>query len=393
MLYTIQEKCLLLQILMLFIFPYPVQNLNKISKIIVILFGILSVVVVLIYLYKDFKIYKSIFLIFLFQSIIFLSLMFANNIPMIDFFRGIIPFLYYIYIPIFKKNPKIKTEIFLKILLLISLCYSLRILFYWLIYCYNTNMRVTFFLSKATSGIPLIGLLFSIYLLILKKRLIYAFVTLMIFFSIIITETKGMLLSSVIGFTGLYFSLTLGKLKKIKFILIILTLFATLFFTDFSRRYRNIIDLNVLITKNEIYTNDKGSIDIRLTEIKKILTHFRESPLLGKGMGFKWDSEEIYGNKVLYSHNFIAYILLNFGIIGMVYLSVTIFYILKILKKLEKERIIKFYFSVMLTIFIYSNIFAYYRQIECSLILSMIIGFYIKKYEEILFVGEKIERI
>jgi hypothetical protein len=70
-----------------------------------------------------------------------------------------------------------------------------------------------------------------------------------------------------------------------------------------------------------------GSIDTRMQENEVALDHIERSPLIGNGLGFRFDTSGLYYQKtrVGYVHNSYLYILMDFGLFGLLYIAAPFF--------------------------------------------------------------------
>ncbi|BDC50452.1 hypothetical protein F183_A27680 [Bryobacterales bacterium F-183] len=66
-----------------------------------------------------------------------------------------------------------------------------------------------------------------------------------------------------------------------------------------------------------------GSIDTRMQENEVALQLIQRSPLIGNGLGFRFDTSGLYYQKtrVGYVHNSYLYLLMDFGLFGLLYIA------------------------------------------------------------------------
>lgn len=70
-----------------------------------------------------------------------------------------------------------------------------------------------------------------------------------------------------------------------------------------------------------------GSIDTRMQENEVAIDHIERSPVIGNGLGFRFDTSGLYYQKtrVGYVHNSYLYVLMDFGLFGFLYLAAPLF--------------------------------------------------------------------
>ena len=159
--------------------------------------------------------------------------------------------------------------------------------------------------------------------------------------------------------------------------------------TNLGKRWKTMVsisDNNGSIEGNEaeepekIVTVDEGSVSVRIIELKMAVKSFINSPIFGQGIGYRWQADGLdYGGPVLYMHNILAYILMDFGILGAAYIIIILVAIIrmnaKMLKKsngkIEDGGVFLLSFSVIAMAFVYANFFAVFRSIEFVIICSV----------------------
>ena len=353
-----------------------------------------------------------------------------NGVPIQDVIRGGLPFVWFIYVVIITNLIDRKGfSCLIKLIGILSVVYAVRIFAYYFGFVYgNPGERVTFHLSKATSMMTLVGTLIYMYFFVVeqkkKKMICYFAMIFLCFVATIFTETKAMFLSLLLGIIiFLVLSLVLlrkgsqNKIEKKKIGILFFSVFicsVVLMGTSLGARWRNMIalesnsestqgkeegtqvqeigqnDKNLQIHGNgedirsgKVVIKDQGSVSVRLIELRTALEHFRESPLLGKGLGYRWEAEGLdYGEPVIYMHNIIAFTALDFGLLGILYLVTVLFVVIKKLflvmkdSRIEMELKRKFVlcFSMIAMAFVYANFFAVFRSIEYVIICSVFLG-------------------
>lgn len=407
---------ILFQLCMLFIMPPMDGKMNLPRIILYVIFAVLSVVFVLwgcksIYRLVNFKFVKQNIYVISFFCLCLVSAIWAysRNVPFSDIIRGILPFAWYLYIPILtsilmgEQLNRLVTFVGY-----ISCLYSLRILLYYMIYVVGRpNERVTYHLFQATSVLPMVGVLIwgNNWIHKREKERLNLVLSLLCYFTVILTETKSMLLATVGGIvfwgigTLLIGHLNWGKSReKEKFLIwIACILFLSLILmtcTNLGKRWSNMISIseNSLTDgvmgeeSHKIEVVDEGSVSVRLIELSTALNKFTESPILGQGIGYRWSAEGIdYGEPVIYMHNIIAFVAMDFGILGeLMLLWICVAMCIAVgrgIKKQSWDMIL--YFSLIGMLFLYSNFFAVYRSIEFTLVATVFFSCFVVKYREV----------
>lgn len=395
-------------------------------------FAIISLIIVGAYIIKaviNKKIYitKVGFCILLFYCLCLISIVWGitQGVPINDCVRGILPFAWLIYVLILS-HPDFHKYIprWFCVLGILALIYSLRIFIYYVIYCVgNPNERVTFHLFQATSIIPMLGVLLFMYFFVVgesKKPLCYL-AMLFCLIAVLMTQTKSMIIALVMGIFTLTFVLfrcykkKQGKKKKLLNIALISTLlcvFVTIFSTSLGDRWKNAIKFsdenmetekntdtntdtntntdikeettlpNVSETTPQIVVVDAGSVSVRIIEIRTAIQKLKESPVLGKGLGYRWTAVGVdYGEPVIYMHNIVAFFMVDFGLLGIMYLLAMIILIIWFYIKVQNNMALnvkdkeKIYLciSMLILMFVYANFFAVYRTIEFVVILALVL--------------------
>ena len=418
---------LLMQLMLLFILPSMDGRMNKIRILIYTLFACLSVATVLMFLKenwakKGINVDGSFLCVVGFIVLCAISALWgiSRGTPISDVVRGILPFTWFCYIVIITQALQQKQiENMIRLIGWISIFYALRIITYYMVYVFgHPYQRVTFHLIKATSMIPMVGSLILGFFYIRKKNKNkkYLFGTLVCFIAVMLTETKSMLMALVGGWIVLGICVVIyvrkkgvDKKKLVRKVLIVeCCLLACMVIlmagTNLGKRWKTMVsisDNNGSIEGNEaeepekIVTVDEGSVSVRIIELKMAVKSFINSPIFGQGIGYRWQADGLdYGGPVLYMHNILAYILMDFGILGAAYIIIILVAIIrmnaKMLKKsngkIEDGGVFLLSFSVIAMAFVYANFFAVFRSIEfviiCSVFFAAMAVEY-KKYDRI----------
>lgn len=437
---------LVAQVVFLLVLPAMDGKINTFRIFLYFVFAITSVAIVVLAVIECFKNRKAFDKVFIIVMTFFLmctiSAIWAmiRNVPFADVVRGIAPFVWYIYIIVIVVGVRLEeTEKLNRAVGMIALMYSARIYVYYFLYVAGEEgERVTFHLYKATSIVPMIGvLIFCYYFLKYENaKMRYIVALLFCYISVILTQTKSMLIAVLIGVFLVLAGTGMCAKKKIcaesemkkRYILIIGVIFVSttilMFTTSLGNRWKSMVSVNqpsemissemisseielsettsseMNSTETEVNKDsdkpqivvEKGSVSVRIVELKTAIKHFINTPILGEGIGYRWVAEGVdYGKPVIYMHNVVAFCMLDFGIMGLVYLFVVVLIFFKMEYKvikanvdLELKKSFQFSLAVIIMAFAYANFFAVYRSIEFVVLCSIYIGKIILEYRRII---------
>lgn len=422
---------LVAQVVFLLVLPAMDGKINTFRIFLYFVFAITSVAIVVLAVIECFKNRKAFDKVFIIVMTFFLmctiSAIWAmiRNVPFADVVRGIAPFVWYIYIIVIVVGVRLEeTEKLNRAVGMIALMYSARIYVYYFLYVAGEEgERVTFHLYKATSIVPMIGvLIFCYYFLKYENaKMRYIVALLFCYISVILTQTKSMLIAVLIGVFLVLAGTGMCAKKKIcaesemkkRYILIIGVIFVSttilMFTTSLGSRWKSMVSVNqpsemisseMNSTETEVNKDsdkpqivvEKGSVSVRIVELKTAIKHFINTPILGEGIGYRWVAEGVdYGKPVIYMHNVVAFCMLDFGIMGLVYLFVVVLIFFKMEYKvikanvdLELKKSFQFSLAVIIMAFAYANFFAVYRSIEFVVLCSIYIGKIILEYRRII---------
>lgn len=408
---NLTEFIFFIQLCMLFFLPPLDGEINTGRIFVYSLFGLLSFFMVLchihrVFLDKKIQVDSTFIWVISFYVLCFIggiwALVKGNSIS--NVIRGILPFLWYIYILVLKHNSE---ESFMKecihLIAIVGVIYSLRIVIYYLVFVLgNPYERVTFHLVQSTSIIPIFAsVIWEYYFLVENNHKWFSFfLSFFCYIAVILTQTKSMLIAIVVGnvFLGsiLMFrnkhnqnegskqKIRKGVIFEVSFLIItFLFLFTTQlgcrWISSFNKEAVEYIFSKDTSIDEDVSSNvefDSGSVSVRIIEVQTAFEKFLESPLLGQGLGYRWTAKGIdYGGSVIYMHNILAFIMMDLGLIGIIYILALSIWIIKILlvflKRRNCDEILFLCISIIITAFTYANFFAVYRSIEFSVLLSL----------------------
>lgn len=339
-----------------------------------------------------------------------------HDVIFVEAVRGVLPFVYFIYIYIIDKQQdwewNLKYEWMIAV---IGVIQAIEIIGCYIYYdCFHTKARVTGYIATSTRFVTILGVIYFFSKLIRskkenKKTVISQIIAMLLcWIAIILTQTKSMLLAVCLGIF-IVFCLNLpvkeGRKKVLirsavlAFVLAVVLIFsfsaASLgerWSGMFQEKITSQNDKEVVSDKSHyVYKNKKGETVIvsdsasRIYEVEAALENWKTSPILGKGCGYKWVNKNIPNDTPKrYMHNILAYFLMDYGIVGILWLTVfgiyLVWFFIKILRAGKTNE--KLYlnlameFSVIITAFVYANFFAVFKTIDFIFVFAMVVGSY-----------------
>ena len=401
---NIYSKILLLQLIILFLMPGLGQMNSAWGIITYAIFGILSVILVALYIKNEpFQFSLCNKLVLLFFVICFISGIYGccKGNSLANFIRGLLPFCWYIYIIIF--SSKRERSSYSRIVLgfaLVACAYALRIIIYYIVFVLlGESSRVTLNLSVATSPITMVGVIIFIYFYLFYSRKfsgLYLGGMALCYLAMSLTITKSMTVANVLGIVIFAILVLIIRLKikdknfgissffkKLLIIVGILVIVTGVIYmtTNMAQRWESAAEA---VATNEM----DGSVAPRLVEYKVAYENWKESPVLGKGLGYTWHSDKLpYADGIIFMHNIIAYWLMDYGVVGIAFLIVVIIAIIgcfiKIVKNANANNYVEWglatlTFTILVMMFVYANFFAVFRNIDfsiiCAICISILVG-------------------
>jgi O-antigen ligase len=138
------------------------------------------------------------------------------------------------------------------------------------------------------------------------------------------------------------------------------------------------VPIEPLLRSARIGYTQAGSIDTRMQENNIALALIAKSPIVGNGLGFRFDTNGLYYavNRVGYVHNSLLYLLMDFGIFGLLYLAAP-FYAVRSLSQVREGPYRDVALGLVLAtlaMVIDSLGFAVVRLIHYNVVYAMLIG-------------------
>ncbi|MHC8309181.1 O-antigen ligase family protein [Pseudomonas sp. GT1P32] len=261
--------------------------------------------------------------------------------------------------------------------------------------------RVTMMVAQSTDALLPVGVVLGVVLATLARRksivTIGLLMALTCLFAVLTTFTRSMLLSSLlITFVFTAFIFMFRKELRLKVVKIgtalgvagVVFMFATGMQDVWTGRMSQLTEIRTG-NLNDFYSRDPSlrrkldfNVSSRLEEYKIAWSMFVSHPLLGNGLGIKHEMQwqtaenELQTKWVAYVHNWVFYILMVGGIAGFFVYSVVLmgplfFRLSRIKSESTHWTIIR---AAVLTMIVYGAFFAVFRLITFNLLISVIWG-------------------
>lgn len=239
-----------------------------------------------------------------------------------EYIRGLIPFLFMWFAWIGARLVRTSNvHVFYYGLIAIAVAYAAQNYFAIPKLLSGEAARTTMENDNHSIPVPLLGFYFVSALASEPGRsqrwsLAWAGVGIFFLVSLVLTGTRSLMLSALIPLTGMYIFRYRRFLLGWRHLLIaagVVAAFIAMPGDSFERQLR-INDLHGMDTK------DSGVVD-RMQEVEVAFDYFLKSPILGQGLGFRFETLGMYQSaaKVGYIHNSPVYLLMDFGIWGALY--------------------------------------------------------------------------
>lgn len=313
----------------------------------------------------------------------------TGHVSLSDYVRGLIPFVFLSYLAMFRRLIHGRA---------VQTCYwgiTMCGVLYATQALYSVPEMLSGSISRTTAvnlnsviPIPLIAELFAAAYLFehrrlrVLKRLTCGGIVALCFVSSVLSGTKSLVLGCTVP---LAYPLLLRPQRLISWFVkmglaltsVCVVLTSVIPFDVLLRAARISID-----ESGTVSTLDEASISRRSDENKAALELFLSAPVLGNGLGFKFDTSAYYRSspndeeRVGYVHNGPLYLLMDFGLAGLMYLVApmsTVAYSTQYLKKHRSPPLMGVTMAIIGCL-IYLNFFAMVRLIQFNVVLTFLIA-------------------
>lgn len=233
--------------------------------------------------------------------------------------------------------------------------------------------RSTYVNSNHNIPLPLIGFNFCVALAIGKNtkfrtKLSMILVAALMLLSSFLTGTRSLIIASLLPIL-IYPLFESPSLKKITRYCIALAMLGFVFL---------FVPIEPLLRGARIGGSQVGSIDTRVQENDIAMDLIARSPIIGNGLGYRFDTNGLYyaATRVGYVHNSFLYLVMDFGIFGLLYLAGP-FYAIRSLKQVREGPHRDYATGLVLALMallLDSLGFAVVRLIHYNVVFAIVIG-------------------
>jgi hypothetical protein len=257
----------------------------------------------------------------------------AEVVTTAEYVRGLVPFLFLGFFFITTRLTSIRNidKLFYGIIAA-SLVFALENVILLPKVLSGEIWRSTYVNSNHNIPLPVVGFQFCVALALGRRSSSQAKVILLalasfMLLSSFLTGTRSLIIASLLPVAILPL-IEAPSLKKWTRYGIVLALLGVTFL---------FVPIEPLLRSARIGYSQTGSIDTRMQENDIAFGLIAKSPIIGNGLGFRFDTTGLYyaATRVGYVHNSLLYLLMDFGIFGLLYLAAP-FYAVRSLKQVRE---------------------------------------------------------
>ncbi len=258
-------------------------------------------------------------MLFLILCVIHLLFVFTEKVTTAEYVRGLIPFLFlgFYFVTIRLTSLQNFHKLYFG-LIAVALVYAFENLILLPKVLSGEIWRSTYENENHNIPLPLVGFHFCVAFAMSKQvkfkyKLALMFLASLMLLSSFLTGTRSLILSTLFPLIVLPFT-EAGSLKKwVRYGIVVALLAMTFLF----------VPIEPLLRGARIGGSQEGSIDTRMQENDVALGFITGSPIVGNGLGFRFATTGLYyqATKVGYVHNSLLYLLMDFGIFGLLYFA------------------------------------------------------------------------
>lgn len=203
------------------------------------------------------------------------------------------------------------------------------------------------------------SVILSIFMNRLKKNNLYLVLAVILIIAVLLTGSRKALLLAFAGISGVLLVNSSGFIKNIRIIAIVLILLGIGYYSIMNIPFLyDITGIRVEALLNS-FTGDgdiDGSTIIRQQMVSKGISLFKESPIIGNGVG----SFAILGGFGTYSHNNYIEVMVSTGIVGLFFYYLNYAYLISnLVKKKEKELVTPLLVIMLLLVLLETGLVTY----------------------------------
>jgi O-antigen ligase len=244
---------------------------------------------------------------------------FTESITTTEYIRGLVPFVFLVFFFVVLRLTSLRNfQTLYHGIIAVGLLYAMENIILLPKVLTGEVWRTTFQNTNHNIPLPVVGFHLSIALVAGKqarirvKLLLLAAAALMLLSSFL-TGTRSLIIASLVPLVVLPFAEARASLSKWARYAIAVGLLGLIFV---------FVPTEIFLKGARIGASQAGSIDTRMQENQVSWKFFTDSPIIGNGLGFRFDTTGLYyqATRVGYVHNSYLYLLMDFGIFGLLYI-------------------------------------------------------------------------
>lgn len=260
---------------------------------------------------------------FLFLCLTHVGYVFADSVTTAEYVRGLIPFLFlgFFYITIRLTSVRNLDRLYYG-LIAVALVYAMQNIVLLPKVLSGEIWRSTYVNSNHNIPLPVVGFHLCVALAMgkgatFRRKLGLLSMAALMLLSSFLTGTRSLILATLLPLTVLPFT-EAGSMKKWVRYGIGVAMLATVFL---------FVPIEPLLRGARIGGTQEGSIDTRMQENRVAWDLITDSPVIGNGLGFRFSTTGLYyqATRVGYVHNSLLYLLMDFGVFGLLYFAAPAF--------------------------------------------------------------------
>lgn len=250
----------------------------------------------------------------------------SGNVTTEEYIRGLIPFLFLGFFYVTTRLLNIRNfDLLYGSVIVVSLAFATQNVILLPKVISGEVWRSTFANPNHSIPLPVVGFHLCVGLAIRKHMTSWKRTGLMLcaaymLLSSLLTGTRSLIIASLLPLVFLPFihGWSLRQLARYSSALAVLGMIAF------------VLPKETFFKGARIGYTQAGSIDTRMQENEVALQHIEHSPVIGNGLGFRFDTSGLYyqTTRVGYVHNSYLYLLMDFGLFGLLYVAAPIFALL-----------------------------------------------------------------
>lgn len=303
-----------------------------------------------------------------------IAFVFAEIVTTAEYVRGLVPFLFLGFFFITTRLTSLKNiEKLYYGLIAAGLAFAMENVILLPRVLSGDIWRSTYVNSNHNIPLPVVGFQFCVALALSKRisthsKLLLMFLASLMLLSSFLTGTRSLIIASLLPVAVLPLIEAPSLKKWARYGLVVALLGITFLF----------VPIEPLLRSARIGYSQTGSIDTRMQENDIALALIAKSPIIGNGLGFRFDTTGLYYavTRVGYVHNSLLYLLMDFGIFGLLYLAAPLYAVrsLKLVREGPQRDIATGLVLATMAMVIDSLGFAVVRLIHYNVVFAMLIG-------------------